>query len=120
MARPKVRVRAQARTTGFDAGRSFNRFAVVVVTVENREERRTAPIAFEKQMLGWEIVLHRLMKVQMVPREIGEDRGVKAKAIDAPQRQRVRRDLHGGVRCRRPLSTVRRKSAADRAIPAWC
>src|SRR5262249_15131118 len=83
MARRKVRVRAQAIPPGLGGGRRLDPLAILVVAVDDCKERRTAAIAFEKQTLGCEIILHRFMEVQMIPSEVGEDRRVKAEAKHA-------------------------------------
>ena len=78
-------------------GCSFNRLRELVVAIEHGERRRRRAGAFEQLLLGREVGFHRAVKIQVIAREIGEDGGVEAQAVHAPQLQRVRGDLHGGV-----------------------
>ena len=75
--------------------------------------------AFEKQLLGGEVALHVAMEIQMIARQVGEDRGVEVEAVHAAQRQGVGGDFHGDVRAA-GASPTPRTGAADRAIPEWC
>ena len=54
--------------------------------------------AGEQRLLGCEILFHRMVKIQMIPRQIREDRAGEIHAVHPPQCQRVGRDLHGHVR----------------------
>ena len=43
-------------------------------------------------------MLHGLVKIEMILREVGENGGLEIEAPHAPQLQRVRGHFHGGVR----------------------
>ena len=92
--------------------------APFIVAIQHRPGRRRRAGAGEQQLLGGEIVFHRVMKIQMVASEVGKNGGMEVKSVDAAERQRVGRHFHGGVRTAAVLE-LREQAVPDRAIPAW-
>ena len=80
-----------------DAAGAENLTAPFVIAIDDGIERRRTTRAGEEQLLGREILLHGAVEIEMVARQIGKYRGVEFESVDAAERQRVGRNLHGGV-----------------------
>ena len=63
---------------------------VGVVDVDDADAR----ISLEQSALGREVVLHVGVEVEVVLREVGEERRREVRAVDAMERKRMRGDLH--------------------------
>ena len=85
---PYVRISAPARARG---GGEF--FSARIVRIDHRDARRRIHRSIEEQALGGEIVFHRLVVIEMVAREVGEDGNVKRNSDHAALVEGVARDL---------------------------
>ena len=65
--------------------------------------RRRAPSGREEQTLGREVIFHGAVKIQVIPREIGEYRGMERDSVHSAQSQGVRGDFHGDMRAARAV-----------------
>ena len=75
-------------------------------------------LGLKQQTLGGGVLFHGAVKIQMIAREIGEDRGMELEAVNAAERQRVRGDLHGQVRAAAlaPDSAAKRMTSSDSGV----
>src|ERR1035438_8408248 len=85
----------------FALAREFHAAAPFVIAVQHGPSGRPRDGAGEQQLLGGEIILHGVMEIQVVAREIGEDGRVESQAVNAAQRQGVRRHFHDCMRAAR-------------------
>ncbi len=72
--------------------------AVGVIHIDNACFGGARAGAFEQETLGSEVLLEGVMKIEMVAREIREDRGCKMTTPNPIKRQRVRTGFEHGVR----------------------
>src|SRR5208283_2334874 len=63
---------------------------VLIVQVKNCGARRVRPAAFEKHLLGAEVVFHCAVVIEMVAGEIGEDSHIKRNSENTLLFKRVR------------------------------
>ncbi len=96
-ASPQIGLRTVSIPICFRVRAHPNLARVFIVAVEHGKRRSRRTRAAKQQLLGREVGFHGAVKIQMVARQVGEHRGMEMQAIDAPQGERVRRDLHGGV-----------------------
>ena len=64
--------------------------AVRIVDIDDAASERSGAGAFKQAALGCEIVLHRVVKIEMIARQIGEDGSRKAATPQTIERQGVR------------------------------
>ena len=64
--------------------------AILVVEVRDHGARCIGPAAFEEHSLGREVLVHGLVIVEMIARQVGKDRDVEGHPEHALLRQRVR------------------------------
>ena len=68
------------------------RCAARIVDVE--DARPIARQHLEQAPLGLKVMLHVLMKIEVIARQVREDGGGEARPVDAAERQRMRRHFH--------------------------
>ncbi len=71
-----------------------NRGQLAAVGVVDVDHAEAGELRGEQARLGGEVVVEVLVEVEVVLRQVGEDRDVVEQALDAAQRQRVAGDLH--------------------------
>jgi hypothetical protein len=84
-----------------------------IIGVEHRDTATRHEVAREEQQLRREVLLLVAVVVEVIAREVGEDRGAKQTAIDTLLRQRVRGDLERGPA--RPPRAARRERLVARS-----
>src|SRR5438876_5974726 len=65
-----------------------------IIYVDDRSSRSRAKAPIKQTLLGIPVIFHRLVIVEMVAREVGEDRNRILQRIAAMKVHRLRRGLH--------------------------
>src|SRR5664280_1508987 len=98
VARAQNGLRAESVPQHFGLGMHLDAARPLIVAIEHGVARRGSAGAGEEQLLGGEVSFHIAMKIEMVARQVGENRGVEVETVNAAEREGVGGDLHGDVR----------------------
>src|SRR6185437_1716389 len=98
LTRAEIRVRFEAILDHASPLRDRQLASILVVAIDDGPNGSRSVARREQQRFRGEVLVHRVVKIEMIARKIREDSRVKVQAGYAPKRKSVRGDFHCRVR----------------------